>query len=997
MLRRVLKTLLLLAILAGLVELYRSDSALFIYPQDKLARANVRLRRALAKQSDLALLYSADQPPGRDWVSDQPVEIAGVTTHRGQYGTALRFDGGRRNFVNLPLRWQDLGPSFSIALWLRLDDASPDQEIVFSRKPEPLGLKLDRGQMSFFLSTNRHWQVASYAFTNYHRFVQVAAVVDGQAGVTRLYEDGVQRAEIPSAAFVPPLSRMAIGKGDGQVISEPLMGDVDEVLIWKRALSGGEVADLAGRGKPALDWMAPRARRSYGFALALRSGIQRTLKLVDMFNPAMHPGRVERESWPEVNLVLSKKDAQYFARAHRRALRDGRQSEASAERRTIDVLEHGRGFRGHLSLAGSDSIYPTSPRKPFILEPTSGETVLGLPRLRLLPPESAGWIGPLVETRVARELGIPTLSNGWCQLVINGERQGLYYFEDYQTLGVPTGFGARRFEGVPTRTSWLRVCLAEPPPLTRDDLVRIRDEVMRESRGALVSDAQSPFSGREIQYRLREEKKRIEKWPLDEKNAQRHPVAGWADRLTEFFILGSNRAPEFLVYNLNLQLKLPPGLQVTWRSQDPSVLTDDGTLAPPLAGKPRPVVLTAIFSDGVTNRSVDLNFRVMPIRRTLPTFFLWADTLPQRLARVDCAVEYLPEGTGVQPRRWLAGQENRSGLSWRGHTSLDQPKKPFGLRLPEPHGFWGTTNVFKVNLVNPFRDPTFLRNRLSYEMFSRMAGPGQRRDGLPVGWAEVFVNGKYFGLFEASVPVRAEWLGLPPFEKDQAYPTVMYKAQLRPPSTAKENRWMMRQTEPSRRHGVFSEPLFDLHRFLEYSTPEEFVRGVDQWLDVDNLLDFHLLLSATENYNGWPFNYPVHDILVRPAGEGQRFFLVPFDFDTTWDPHPVGFYYSQVFIRLKTLYPGYSERLARRWFELRRGPLDLAVLEADIQRYAAQLDGYVERDDRRWFRYEDQPYAQRVDQLRTIIRGRFAQLDAEYAALLSAQNQGGVTINASRR
>ncbi len=309
---------------------------------------------------------------------------------------------------------------------------------------------------------------------------------------------------------------------------------------------------------------------------------------------------------------------------------------------------------------------------------------------------------------------------------------------------------------------------------------------------------------------------------------------------------------------------------------------------------------------------------------------------------------------------------------------MKQAKKPMGLRLAEPHGLWGTTNVTKINLVNPFRDPAYLRNRLSYDLFHRFGTPGQRRDGLPGDWAEVFVNGKYFGLYEACPPVRAEWLGLKPYEKGEDTPTAIFKAQANPPSLSPDQKWFMRQTEPSRSRGHWMDDVIDLQRFLTESSSPDFVANLERWMDVDNLLDFHILLNVTENYNGWPFHHIVHDILVRPAGQ-QQFFLVPYDFDTTWDPDPVGLYHTVVFTRLMNEYPGYNQRLARRWRELRQGPLALAAIEADIRRYESLLQDYVPWNDLRWPWPEKAPYADRVNALWQAIQRRVAELDALYA------------------
>ncbi len=981
--RRVVRVLLGIGLVVGLVDLYRSDRLLFRYPEALVKHAELRLSKSLREQAALDLLYTADDAPGHDWVSGKPVEFSGTVIRPGRFGRGLAFDGSRRTHAVFPLRWSDLGDRFTLTLWVRLDAKSADQEILFTRERAVQGFKLDRGALTFFWGTEEKPQGLAYPFTRYGKWVHLAAVVDAKAGRLQLYEDGQLRAASTLGTLNSSESRMALGRGRSTAVTEPLSGEVDEVMAWRKPLSGSELAELAERRKSALEWLRPLDYRIYRMATGLQSTLRQSLKLVDLFNPVLHPARARQADWPEVHLVLSKADARYFARAHQRSLLDGRLDDAQADGRRIDLLEQGRGLTGTLHLDGANHRYADSPRPSYVLEPAGGERVLGLARLRLMPPETAGWMAPLLETRVAREVGAPTISNGLCRLVINGEFKGLYYYEDYAQLGVPIGFGSRRVEGNRGRDTWLRVGLAGYPPITREALLGLLEEKREKYRQALVRDPFSPLSGREIQYRLRQEKRAIELWPLDEVAARKPAVDRLADLLTAFHVLGSNRSPDFLTTRLDLPASFPGGLTVEWESSDPSVLTAAGEIRPPADGNPRRVTLTGRLQEGDQRREVVLDFRVMPASRKLAAIFLTLDESLDRIARRNAAVEYLPAGAGLESQRWLTAGENRSGVSWRGHTSMNQPKKPVGLRLPVPHGWWGTTNVVKVNLINPFRDPTFLRNRLCYDLFRRFPATGRPRDGLPVTWMEVFVNGKYRGLYEASPPVRAEWLGLPTYADGEEHPTLIYKAQATAISLSGEQGYMMRQTEPSRRHGHWPEPAVELLRFLEHSTTEEFVRELPQRMEVDNLIDFHLLLSFTENYNGWPFKFTIHDILVRPEGAEQKFFLVPFDFDTTWDPHPVGHYYSKVFGRLQHEYPGYRQRLARRWFELRKGPLDLAAIQAELLANRDMLQPYVAFDDQHWEIHQGQPYAMRVDQLLGAIRRRFGELDGIYAGWLA--------------
>lgn len=972
MARRILCSVVLLALLAGLSSLYRSDRRLFRKPEARVQSAKAALANRLAGEQ-IALLLNTDEAPLADAVSGNPVRIAGTRAVPGRYGRALGFDGRRRTFVTLPVEWDDLGPAFTLSCWINLDARSPDQELWFTRTPQPLGLKLDRGQLSFFVPSNRAYDAVSFAFTNYGHFVHIAAVVDAGAGQVRLYEQGRLRAEGACEPFALPATRMLVGTSSDILIGEPIHGAVDEVVAWRRRLSDAEIAGLADARQPALQALAPRELARYRRARRRQQFISHALKLVDRFNPALHAGRLRLAPIPEVNLVLSKDDADHFMREHKRCLASGRRVGGAANPRRITVIENRHGFPAHLRLLGDDKSYPRSPRRSYLLDLPEGETVMGLRRVHLQPPESAGWLGPLLETRVANELGIPAISNGMCRLVINGELAGLYYYEDAATLGVPPGQGSRRFHGEPAPSYWTRLAANRPPRMARDTLDRLRAETEAAWRDLLLRDAKSPLSSREIRHLLREETSRLAKWPLDEQ-----PLSNRAEeaalRLTSWSVLGANPSPYFILHDLQWPA-LPPGVAVEWSSSRPDLIDGAGRVTRPETANPIGVTLTARVNDGTNSAQAELLMRVMPRARPLGAFFLWAADPLNRLQRVDCAVAYYPEGDD-QPRRWLAAQQDRAGIALRGNTSLRQPKKSFSVRLETPHGLWGSTNQVKIRLVNPWRDPTFAHNRFFYSLFAAMGdeSPDTHR-GMPVTWVEVFLNGHYYGLYEASPSVREEWLGLDAFDPEDPEPAVVYKAQRTAISKAGNPDYMMRQIEPSRTHGHLAEPILDLHRFIEESTPAEFAAGIGDRLDLDNAMDFHLLLNFSENYNGSPFNYTIHDILVRRAGPDQRFFLVPYDFDNTYGLLREPRYHSHVFSRLLREVPGYRQQLAARWRALRAGPMREDALMGTLREIESRLAGYVAWDDDRWQHHQDWPYAERMDRLEGHVQRRLAELD----------------------
>ncbi|NLB55139.1 MAG: hypothetical protein GX811_05135, partial [Lentisphaerae bacterium] len=291
----------------------------------------------------------------------------------------------------------------------------------------------------------------------------------------------------------------------------------------------------------------------------------------------------------------------------------------------------------------------------------------------------------------------------------------------------------------------------------------------------------------------------------------------------------------------------------------------------------------------------------------------------------------------------------------------------------------GPTNDCKIRLVNPWRDETYLRNDLAYGLFKQMAdSPDKRRDGIPVSWTEVFVNGHYYGLLEVSPAVRTQWLELEPFVEGQMFPTLAYKQQRSAITLAENNKYMMRQIEPSRRHGTFNEPLVELLSSLEESKTEEFLQEIKRSFNLDQMVDFYILMQFTQNYNGYPDRFVINDILVKEPGPNGKFFLVPYDFDDTLGDLDYDDYNTEVFDRLLEEHPLFKIKVAERWQDLRKNIIVPEKIERDLRKKQKLLEDFIQWDIEHWRKPNDLSYEEHVDELIENIRTRIKELDKRY-------------------
>ena len=170
----------------------------------------------------------------------------------GVEGQALRFEG---NLVSVPsapaLQFTDA--SFSIAAWVNPYESGGDQQMiiaknVYSEAKREWGLMLDKDNRFRFYLWHKGWKtIESRTEPLPGHWYHVAVTVD--KGLARLSVNGKQEAETALAPSVPltdaPLS--IGGVQDGSRITQAFYGALDEVSIYRGALTPGAIRNLADK------------------------------------------------------------------------------------------------------------------------------------------------------------------------------------------------------------------------------------------------------------------------------------------------------------------------------------------------------------------------------------------------------------------------------------------------------------------------------------------------------------------------------------------------------------------------------------------------------------------------------------------------------------------------------------------------------------------------------------------------------------------------------
>jgi hypothetical protein len=188
---------------------------------------------------------------------DGTIADAGTWITDGRFAGALHLDGN--GYVNVPA-FPDAPPSFSVAAWFRTADPTSDaglQSIASTEYLFDAGWEVNvykqtdggRLQAAFFdrdASTYTYldcWCLPSKVWTHF------AFVVDGNAHTLTLYTNGrVTSTRSAPDPILPGTPSLVIGAW--AQTGRLLVGDVDDIVVYGRALAAAEVAALTQQSPP---------------------------------------------------------------------------------------------------------------------------------------------------------------------------------------------------------------------------------------------------------------------------------------------------------------------------------------------------------------------------------------------------------------------------------------------------------------------------------------------------------------------------------------------------------------------------------------------------------------------------------------------------------------------------------------------------------------------------------------------------------------------------
>jgi hypothetical protein len=176
--------------------------------------------------------------------------LGGTWTDAGRFGSALRFAGASDGVVVDP--FPQPVKDWSVSFWLLVESSDLSDistvlstEITFAGGWEVNVQPKDAtfGNLEFAYWGGSQYDKASCDCVVLGAWNHIVAVVDGSALTIQLFQDGVATASASAPdKFIPGNPYLYLGRWGGS--GRPLLGVLDEVAIFDRALSAADVAQL---------------------------------------------------------------------------------------------------------------------------------------------------------------------------------------------------------------------------------------------------------------------------------------------------------------------------------------------------------------------------------------------------------------------------------------------------------------------------------------------------------------------------------------------------------------------------------------------------------------------------------------------------------------------------------------------------------------------------------------------------------------------------------
>ncbi|MDG1517093.1 MAG: CotH kinase family protein [Flavobacteriales bacterium] len=328
--------------------------------------------------------------------------------------------------------------------------------------------------------------------------------------------------------------------------------------------------------------------------------------------------------------------------------------------------------------------------------------------------------------------------------------------------------------------------------------------------------------------------------------------------------------------------------------------------------------------------------------------------------------------------------ELKAKIKCRGGMSSKYYKHSFSLELKNKYSLAKLSHDDDWIINANYIDKTFMRHKISYDLFREM---NSENVASKSGYINVSINDKYEGLYLLMEEINASMIGL---NKNDTM-AMLFKD---PPIFKKE-----RMTNDQNSLNYYQQKYPKINKldkayyikefidFLFNTSDKAFSKKIDSWVDISNVIDWHIILLFSNNGDGIMKNFYLYKI-----DKNTPFKFAIWDYDHSFGrdgdnernlmERELDCNRAILLERLSKISEiGYLFKLKRRWFELRKqNIISFENFDKHINNNDKRINKEVDKNFEKWplnskWYYDDNDYNQELDLMKDFVKVRINQLD----------------------
>lgn len=329
-------------------------------------------------------------------------------------------------------------------------------------------------------------------------------------------------------------------------------------------------------------------------------------------------------------------------------------------------------------------------------------------------------------------------------------------------------------------------------------------------------------------------------------------------------------------------------------------------------------------------------------------------------------------------------------IKFRGGVSSRYYKHSFSLELENKYSF-ANLPIDDDWIINAnYIDKTFMRHKISYDLFREM---NAKNIAAKSSFINISINDIYEGLYVLMEEINGSMIGLNKSDtmamlfKD---PPIFRKERL---NYVQDSLNYYQQKYPKINEFDKTHYIEKFKNFLFYSNDYNFARDVSTWVDIENVIDWHIILLFSNNGDGIMKNFYLYKL-----NKDTPFRFAIWDYDHSFGrdgdnehnlmERELNCNKAILFERLLSIPEiEYLPKLKKRWFELRElNIISIKNFEAHISENDEIISKEIGKNFEKWpinskWYYDNNDYKQELDLMREFVIIRVKQLDEYFNSL----------------